>query len=74
MGGPLAYLQDGDQVTVNAVTGEIAVHTDLSAREAHCPDLSDLHHGYGRELFNGCRQSVSSAEEGASILFCRGVK
>ncbi len=63
MGGPLAYLQDGDQVTVNAVTGEIAVHADLSAREAHCPDLSDLHHGYGRELFNGCRQSVSSAKK-----------
>ncbi|WP_257283576.1 phosphogluconate dehydratase [Endozoicomonas sp. SESOKO1] len=74
MGGPLAYLLDGDQVTVNAVTGEIDVHADLSAREAHCPDLSDQHHGYGRELFNGCRQSVSSAEEGASILFCRGEK
>lgn len=74
MGGPLAYLLDGDQVTVNAVTGEIAVHADLSSREAHCPDLSDQHHGYGRELFNGCRQSVSSAEEGASILFCPGKK
>ncbi|KEI72522.1 phosphogluconate dehydratase [Endozoicomonas elysicola] len=74
LGGPLAYLQNGDVITVNAVTGEITVEADLSSREASRPDLSDLHHGYGRELFNGCRQSVSSAEEGASILFCRGVK
>ncbi len=74
LGGPLAYLQNGDVITVNAVTGEIAVEADLSSREASRPDLSDLHHGYGRELFNGCRQSVSSAEEGASILFCRGEK
>ena len=68
-GGPLAYLNDGDIVTVDASTGVISVDADLSTRTAHRPDLSSQHHGYGRELFSGCRQSISSAEEGASILF-----
>ena len=71
-GGVLAYIQNGDMITVNAKTGDISVDAECSEREPHQAELSHLHQGCGRELFNGFRQLISSAEEGASVLFQEG--
>ena len=65
--GPLSRLRDGDVVCVNADTGVLCTLADLSAREPlPCPDPAL---GLGRGYFQGWRNTVSSAEEGATNLF-----
>ncbi|WP_062270332.1 phosphogluconate dehydratase [Endozoicomonas arenosclerae] len=68
-GGALAFIEEGDWITVDAREGTISVDAVLSERSQSRPDLSPQHSGCGRELFNGFRQLISSAEQGASILF-----
>lgn len=67
--GPIALIRDGDMVTIDATTGNISVEADLSARTPATANLTHLHYGSGRELFNIFRSSISSAEEGATIIF-----
>lgn len=68
-GGLLGYIEDGDIITVNAITGELNVAGDVASREPASIDLSELHIGTGRELFSVFRHQVSSAETGATILY-----
>lgn len=68
-GGPIAYLQDGDIVTIDAETGEITAHdATIFDRDITHPDLSENDHGTGRELFAMFRQKSGPAAEGASIF------
>jgi phosphogluconate dehydratase len=67
-GGPLAYVQDGDIVRLDAEAGVLAIDADLSRRERARPDAVQSW-GYGRELFGAFRAAVSSAEKGASVCF-----
>jgi phosphogluconate dehydratase len=68
-GGPLARLQDGDLVRLDAVAGTIEVRgVDLAARQPATPDLSLNRFGTGRELFETFRRHVGPATEGASAL------
>ena len=73
-GGPLAHVRDGDIIRLDAEAGVLTTvgAGDVSARPA--VQRSDAHAegsswGYGRELFASFRQSVSTAEEGASVCF-----
>ncbi|EJF87493.1 phosphogluconate dehydratase [Bartonella vinsonii subsp. arupensis OK-94-513] len=69
--GPIARLQDGDIVRLDAHVGELALLEDLSkfnARTIILPDLSKNEYGFGRELFHVFRKSVNSADQGASVL------
>ena len=69
--GPLARLKDGDQITVDAETGQLQVQvaeSEWAAREPVRPDLSGSWQGYGRELFAGLRRSVGHPETGASFF------
>jgi phosphogluconate dehydratase len=69
-GGPLARLQDGDVVRVDAVAGTLDVLTPAALdRPAVTPDLAANEHGVGRELFAAFRRHVGAAEAGASPLF-----
>jgi phosphogluconate dehydratase len=69
-GGPLARLQDGDLVRVDAVAGTLDVLTpDALERPVATPDLAGNEHGVGRELFAAFRRHVGAAEAGASPLF-----
>ena len=69
-GGKLALLQDGDRIRINANTGELTVLTDLEGRSLTPSDEPSKHaYGLGRELFQVYRDSVSSAELGASIFY-----
>jgi phosphogluconate dehydratase len=66
LGGPLAYLQDGDIVRVDAVAGTFTTTADLSTRErTPCPPA---HLGVGRELFAFMRHGSDDAEKGASAM------
>ena len=68
-GGPIAYLQDGDIVRVDALTGSLEVLTDgVLDREPATADLSGNEFGVGRELFQSFRAAVGSADTGASVF------
>ena len=73
-GGPIAYVQDGDIIRLDAEAGTLTTLgvADLTGRppavrsHAHAEGTS---WGYGRELFGAFRHVVSTAEEGASVCF-----
>lgn len=67
-GGPLALLQDGDIVRLDAVAGTLSTSADLSGRSPARPDLTANAHGIGRELFEAFRRSVGTAETGAAVV------
>ncbi len=68
-GGPLSFLHNGDMIEIDAENGTMHCLSDLSARTPYQPDLNAEYQNSGRELFALFRKNVSSAEEGASILF-----
>ena len=66
-GGPLARVQDGDVITLDAEKGDLLIDVlpeDFQAREPaiYKPNKKVL--GAGRDLFAGFRQACSSAETG----------
>ena len=66
LGGPLAYLQDGDIICIDAVSGTLSTTVDLSARDrVPCPPAK---WGVGRELFAFMRHGSDDAEKGASAM------
>ncbi len=68
-GGPIAYLQDGDLLRVDAVKGELEILTPgVLDRAPATADLTANQHGVGRDLFGAFRQNVGSADTGASIF------
>jgi phosphogluconate dehydratase len=70
LGGPLAYLRDGDMVRVDAVAGTLSTTADLASRERiPCPPA---HLGVGRELFTFMRHGSDDAEKGASAMLSAG--
>lgn len=72
LGGPLARVQDGDRVRVDAIAGRIDVlvpEEEWSARTPVAPEIARYQTGTGRELFQNMRRWVSEAEAGASFLW-----
>jgi phosphogluconate dehydratase len=68
-GGPLARLQDGDLVRLDAEAGTLDCLTPgFDTRPAATPDLSANAHGLGRDLFTAFRQHVGPAETGAAVV------
>jgi len=68
-GGPLAYVQDGDMIRVDAVNGILEnLAPDWRTRTPATPDLSDNGHGVGRELFEIFRQTAGPAVSGAGVV------
>ena len=70
-GGPLAKLQDGDLIRLDAEAGTLQVLIDAARWEARAAALlppaqaEDNAHGMGRELFANFRRNALGAEEGA---------
>jgi phosphogluconate dehydratase len=71
-GGPIARLQDGDVIRLDADAGTLTTTADLDSRTAIVADLSDNEFGIGRELFQPFRAVVGSAAEGASVFYGEG--
>ncbi|MDP3196489.1 phosphogluconate dehydratase [Tabrizicola sp.] len=68
-GGPLAKLQDGDIVRLDAVAGTLTVlAADFDARTPMMVDLSANEFGIGRELFAAFRRHAGSADTGAALV------
>ena len=66
--GPLAYLQEGDVIELDADSGTLNVLSDdFLERECSVSSVNS-DSGMGRELFTPFRKQVSSAENGASVL------
>ena len=70
-GGPIARIQDGDIVRLDAEAGTLEVLVDAAefvAREPARADLSASGAGIGRELFAAFRAAVGPAETGAAVV------
>ena len=65
--GPIGLLRDGDLVSVDAKAGTLNTQADLSGREAqtYVPEPNT----HGRGYFSNWRKIVTTAEQGASVLF-----
>ena len=73
-GGPLAHVQTGDVVRLDAEAGVLTTVgvSDISTRPAakRSPANRDGSiSGYGRELYSAFRRVVTSAEEGATVCY-----
>jgi len=71
MQGPIARLRDGDVIRVDAGQGILEAKVPELEFNARIPveaELAPNHFGMGRELFQGFREGVGSAEQGASVL------
>ncbi|MCC5987150.1 MAG: phosphogluconate dehydratase [Pararhodobacter sp.] len=69
-GGPLARLQDGDVIRLDASTGALDVLAEgFAERPPAQPDLAANDSGCGRDLFARLRGHAGSADAGASFLF-----
>ena len=67
--GPLAYIQDGDVIRLDATAGTIdAIGVDITARTPAKPDLSSNGNGVGRELFSLFRNGAGLATEGGCAI------
>jgi phosphogluconate dehydratase len=70
-GGPLAKLQDGDIICVDAVSGRLEVLVDAAQWDARpiatMPSVLQAANGLGmgRELFASMRRNALTAEQGA---------
>lgn len=74
--GPLGRVRDGDVIRVDSIAGRLEALVDAGtwdARSGMRPEgIGDHHSGMGRELFDGFRQMVTGAEQGAmSVLATR---
>lgn len=68
-GGPIAKIQDGDLLRLDAVAGTLENLTEgFADRQAITVDLSENAHGVGRELFARLRANAAPATEGGSII------
>ncbi|MEM6664848.1 MAG: phosphogluconate dehydratase [Pseudomonadota bacterium] len=70
-GGPIARVQDGDMIRLDANTGSLEILVDAGEFEARTPvvaDLSDNQFGLGREMFSVFRTSVGTADTGAAVV------
>jgi phosphogluconate dehydratase len=71
-GGPLARVRSGDIVLLDAERGVLEAQVDAAQWQARQPamvDLSNSHHGTGRELFAAFRSNALSAEQGAMTFY-----
>jgi len=72
VGGPIARVVDGDQITVDSNTGRLTVHVgnyEFASRQptGRAPS-PDEWVGTGRELFANMRSAVGPADEGATVF------
>ena len=72
-GGPISRLVDGDIIRMDARAGVLEARVpalELKSREPANPDLREARSLWGREIFAPLRMNLSSADQGASAIFC----
>jgi phosphogluconate dehydratase len=76
-GGLIGKVKSGDIIEIDTDTNAITLHVseqELASRVQANLDLTESHHGMGRELFAGMRSTLTGAEEGACSLFVEQVQ
>ena len=69
-GGPLAKIQNGDVIRLNATTGELSANVEASVLATRVEAVAPIGpRTIGRHIFANTRNAVTNAEEGASSLF-----
>ncbi|MEM6385021.1 MAG: phosphogluconate dehydratase [Pseudomonadota bacterium] len=69
IGGPIACIQDGDMIRVDAEAGSLEVLApDFATRSPVTDDLSGNEMGLGREMFAAFRQGCGLAQDGAALV------
>jgi phosphogluconate dehydratase len=68
LGGPIARVQDGDLITLDAVQGELIIDADRFDKRPLVPEPARSATGLGRELFSGFRALAGAAEDGALAI------
>jgi len=68
--GAIGKIRDGDMIEIDSEAGRLSISTedDFLGRPVADFEFENSHVGMGRELFAAFRNSVSSAEQGASIF------
>jgi len=68
-GGPIAQIQDGDMLRLNAVIGTLeTLAENWQDRHIIHPELSVNEEGMGRELFSMFRRTAGPASQGAGVV------
>jgi phosphogluconate dehydratase len=68
--GPLAYVQDGDIIRLDANAGVLEIKVDPAELNSRTPAVArPSGRGYGREMFAAMRRTAGPAEAGACTLF-----
>jgi len=70
-GGPIGLIRDGDMIELDAMAGKLILHVpedELQSRVPATAEHAASHTGMGRELFSAFRNTVGSAETGASVF------
>jgi phosphogluconate dehydratase len=68
--GPLAYVQDGDIIRLDANAGILEIKVDPAELNSRTPAVARAPgRGYGREMFAAMRRTAGPAEAGACTLF-----
>ena len=67
MGGAIAKIQDGDMITLDAVTGQLHVDADLDARILPAMTNRPQVTTFGRPLFARLRGNAATAEQGGGV-------
>lgn len=71
-GGLISRIRDGDEILLDAPRGILNANVadeELKSRSAASADHCEHQWGMGRELFDGFRQRVTGAEQGAMSIF-----
>lgn len=68
-GGAIAKIRDGDMIRLNARTGSLELLDEtILQRPCATTDLTAYQNGTGREMFAMFRQTVTSADTGATVF------
>ena len=68
-GGPIAQIQDGDVLRLDAVNGTLeTLAENWQDRHIIHPELSENEEGMGRELFSVFRRTAGPASQGAGVV------
>ena len=68
-GGPIAQIQDGDMLRLDAVNGTLeTLAENWQDRDIIHPDLTANEEGMGRELFSVFRRTAGPASQGAGVV------
>lgn len=67
-GGAIGLIREGDILRLDCASGELNNLNDMQSRQARVFEVDANQQTMGRNLFSVMRQSVSSAEQGASFI------